>query len=1441
MHGTFNKFCKEINFSIPKHLEGSTLSEVVEQPDHDGEQPGKKMIFAINFFSLPTKAELLAFCEQTKTYFQPYKIDFQFTIINKNYSLERIYEILDFVFTYHQKTNLQDLLLPADINFHINTNTLLLEIQSKLKYQQLKNALPDLQNALAFFKLNDLKFDLQNRTTSLLEFEEQQFTSEHEAAVAQIQINGQTNGDNSNKNKSFQNKNARRYFKMAHKEFYDTHETYIMLEGLVVQFDMIMTKNELMIYTINITDFDEAVVCKLFVRKETNWDLSWVEKNIYVSVFGEKKIGQNHDVYLQIRKIEIIKSQNKVTDQAKIKRIEFSARSSMSAMDGFIEAKELLQFAKDLNHEAVAIVDFQNIQAFPEIFNNAKQIGIKPIYGATFSVISKANGIITNPTERLIETEPYVIFDIETTSLNPRLGEMIEFGAVEVLNHKIVAQHQFFIKPSKPISDFTTELTGITQEMLDQPSTLDQASALSKIKEIFADKTLVAHNASFDIGYINEKLFMNHLEPLTNQVIDTLALAKFLIETAQNYRLETVAKKFNIIYDPSVAHRADYDALVLQKIWSKMVDELIKKDFKTFVELDQIDAQHLHQKKHAHDLAVYAKNQQGLKELFCLISQSLTQQYYGGPRLFVEDLAKSQNLFFAPASINTYLIDLMFTGTTQEIEAEIKRWDFIGIPAPHLFSHLVARNQYSETEIQFLLKDLVLKAKTQKQIIVAISDVRYLTKNQAIGHHVYINTKGLEGKRHPLYRYNELDSSYPMQHFLTTKEMKEAFKFLNSEALVEEIVVSNTHLLNDQIASDIEVIKNRLYTPDFDDSATKLRKLVYENAHKIYGPNLPQIVSERIKRELEPIVNYGFSVVYWISHKLVAKSNQDGYLVGSRGSVGSSLVATLSQITEVNPLIPHYVCSQCQYSEFVASAPTTSGFDLPDQNCPQCNAKLTKNGQTIPFETFLGFNADKIPDIDLNFSGDYQPIIHQEVKKMFGETHAFRAGTISTVASKTAFGFVKKWNEEKALHKSPAFISYLADMIEGSKRTTGQHPGGIIIIPKEFDVEDFTPINYPANDLESSWKTTHLDFHAIHDNVLKLDLLGHDDPTIIRHLQKLTNVKIEQISFSDPKVMALFNSPEVLGITTEDINGEVTGALGIPEFGTPFVRRMLSVAKPKSFNDLINLSGLSHGTDVWNGNAEVLIRAGTALNEVISCRDDIMIYLIKQGIKSSVAFHIMEKVRKGQGLTKDEEQILLKKNIPDWYINSLKKIKYMFPKAHATAYVMMAWRIAWFKIYYPLEYYAAFLSTQISAFDIDIALGGKQHVAKKLKELEAKQRSRDENQKLSAKEEELIPTLEIINELMARKLKVLNIDLYRSHNLEWIVDYEQQALIPPFVVIDGLGDTVAKKIVDARQERVFQSIQDFQKRCDINKTLLEKLKTLKIFHGLDETDQIKLF
>ncbi|MDI4567711.1 MAG: PolC-type DNA polymerase III, partial [Mycoplasma sp.] len=845
-------------------------------------------------------------------------------------------------------------------------------------------------------------------------------------------------------------------------------------------------------------------------------------------------------------------------------------------------------------------------------------------------------------------------------------------------------------------------------------------------------------------------------------------------------------------------------------------------------------------KTHPYEISIIAKNQVGLKELFKLISRISTIDFYEKPKLIFQWLLKNRtpNILIGSGSLFSRLIEKMIFGTRQQIIEEIKFYDYIEIQPIKNFLHLT-KSKIKEQDLQEIISFVVNEAKKINKLIIATSDARYINVEEKNFHEVFIYAKGLKGERHPLYSFQETNFVFPSFEFLTTLEMEQAFSFLKDAKLIKEIVIENTHKLFNQIEK-IKVIKSKLYPPELSNANDNLKKIVFKNAHNIYGANLPQLILDRINRELTPIIEYKYSVIYWISHLLVKKATNSGYLVGSRGSVGSSFVAFLANITEVNPLPPHYLCPKCKYFELVNDQNVNSGYDLRPKKCNTCKIELLCEGQNISFESFLGFNAEKIPDIDLNFSGENQLTIHNEVKNYFGENHTFRAGTISTIADKTAFGFIKSWIEEKKVNVNEPFINFMVKKIVGTKRTTGQHPGGIIVIPKSFDVEDFTPINYPANDTSLDWKTTHFDFDSIHDNLLKLDLLGHDDPTIIKKLETITNVNVKtDISFKDKNVISLFSSLKALQISSKDINDESLGVCGIPEFGTPFVRKMLKTVKVQNFGDLISISGLSHGTNVWNNNGEELVKKQKLkLNQIISCRDDIMNYLIKSGIDSLVAFNIMEQVKKGAGITFEQEQLLIKANIPIWYIESLKKIKYMFPRAHATAYVMMAFRIAWFKIYHKLAFYATYLSTRIDIFDLETVLMGKAAVANKLKTLIKRNNSNNKTDPLLNKEKELIFILEIINEAYARGIKIANIDLNISKAMDWTIDEETQSLIPPFIAIDGLGEIAARRIVEARNAKKFVSQKDFLSRTQLNNTIFEKMKKFGILKNLAHKEQI---
>ncbi|MGX9358176.1 PolC-type DNA polymerase III [Mycoplasma sp. 128] len=1334
-----------------------------------------------------------------------------------------------------------ELIKISKTNVSLSDGTYLTITSSYKKTLDVLSAYKDTINAFLVgwgFKNISLKLSLKKEETKDTNKEIERLISE---ASAQIEESKKM-VENEQKKTAFvpRKSSPREYKQIAIKDIDIEYVENVEIKGQVFGIDERKIRDNFVIKTFTVSDFSEAITAKII-----NKDIE-IKENSFVSIKGKIEM----DPYLK-RKIlrvdsvvEIEPLWNNKTDNAPEKRIELALRSNMSTQDGVVSASDYIKTAQRYGHQALAITDIDGVQAFPDFFNATKKLdSLKPIYGATLSSITKDNGTVLSSQDFDLATQRYIVFDLETSGLSPIFDEIIEFGAVIVENGETIDKIQFFVKPSKPISKFTTELTNITNEMLETYG-ISQEEAAHRIHKILSSGIAVAHNANFDISHSKELFKRWNLPYLDIKGIDTMFVARILFPLNSKFRLGVVAKKFDVVYDEETAHRADQDAKVLAEIWIKMISKLARDlEITTSAQLRQKIDPEFYRKKFPYEIRLLAKNQKGLKKLFQIVSKGSTEDYHNGLRVFLEDIQKGEDLLIGTSTHLSYFWDKVFTGCSEDIEKEITHYDYIEFAPLSTMEYRVARGDINSLEaIKTAYKMVIELAKKHNIPCVAVSDARYTEEIEKILHHVYIFADGVGGKKHWLYSFKDQNTkAYPVLDYKTTEEMLAEFSFLNDDKLIKEIVIYNTHLIANQIEK-IEVIKKDLFKPIFDDSTNKLTELVYKTAHERYGEILPEAIAKRIDRELKPITENGYSVIYWISHKLVKKSNDEGYLVGSRGSVGSSIVANLSGISEVNPLNPHYLCSQCKFFEMFDPSPElSSGWDLKDKLCPNCAIPLTKDGHSIPFETFLGFNADKVPDIDLNFSGDYQAYIHNYVRELFGESHTFRAGTISTIASKTAYGFVKKYDEivnTQSRSFSTAYIEFLAGKSTGVKRTTGQHPGGIIIVPKEYDVEDFTPINYPANDKSSDWKTTHFDFHSIHDNLLKLDILGHDDPTAIRMLERLTKINVKNIPKSDEKVIKLFSTTESLNIDPNQIDGEVTGAKGLPEFGTQFVRRMLKSAKAKKFSDLISLSGLSHGTDVWTGNAEELIKKyNFDLSQLVCCRDDIMNTLILHQVDPKKSFDIMEKVRKGKGLTPEEENLLRDHNVPDWYIESLQKIKYMFPKAHATAYVIMAWRIAWFKIYYPLEYYATYFTTRTESNDIKVLSDSKEAIDQRIEEINTLIR----NKQSTTKEQNYLDGLEIGQELYARGYKILNVDLERSLAKEWVIDYDKKALIPPFINVDSLGESVAESIINARNQNPFLSVEDLQERTQINSRILENLKSLNILDKLDENNNISLF
>lgn len=1431
MNNVFKKLAKEIYFKISPHFENVTVQAAKLLNDK------KFIIYLVNQTIIPL-SEMVTFYDALNNNFKyEYALEWKIEHVDFAEKKDEIKNYLRWIIgDLLKKPKLADIIFTNKIIVNDHKVTIICE-QTHI-FQSVHLLLKKITANLKSYGFNaiDLNIELEESHDDILQNDREK----HYMQVEALKTNNHYEKTNLQKNQQY-NSYKRGYEQIKISNLKDCTSPNVAIEGQIFHIEQKVTsKQDLVIFEFHVTDFHDAICVKHFVKSKI--DREKVTKNFeindYIIIEGSYQF-DHYKKQMTIVARKIIKSQNPHKariDEAKTKRIELSLRTQMSTMDGIISPQALMEKLVLWKHQAVAIVDWNSVQSFPDFSKEAQKHKIKPLYGATFSTIEKNNQAIKNNEKNLsLETLEYVVFDLETTGLSPIFDDIIEFGGVKIHNNQIVDRIQFFVKPQKKISEHITRLTNITNE--DVQNAISEQAAMNKIVDFIGDSTLVAHNALFDISFIYEKLHKYKMPIIKNTVIDSLIVARILHPNAKKFRLESYVTRLGIEYDANAAHRADYDASVLALAWMRSINLLRSFDILTSIDLEKFDDKNLYTKAFAHEVSVLTKNQDGLKDLFTLISQSLTDNYFNSPKIFFDTLInKRDNLLLGSGALNSRLVNKMLRGTKNDIIKEIAYYDYIEVQPPQNYAHLIS-DDFTIANLHEILTFVIEESLKQQKIVVATGDVRYLDLENRLYHEIYVYAKGLGGERHYLYNYGRKEQVLPYQHLLTTNEMKAAFNFLENTNLIEQIVVKNTHLIADQI-TDVEVIKDKLYTPSFANADEKLKNLVFENARKIYGQKLPQIVEERLERELTPIRKYGFSVIYWISHLLVAKSLNDGYLVGSRGSVGSSLVATLAKITEVNPLVPHYICKKCQFSEFHSHEKLNSGFDLPPKLCPTCNVELIREGQNIPFETFLGFEANKVPDIDLNFSGEYQHIIHDEVKKLFGASHSFRAGTISTVAERTAFGYIKNWEEERGIEVSDAFRRYLAKGVAGTKRTTGQHPGGIIVIPQEFAVEDFSPINFPANDINSSWKTTHFDFHAIHDNVLKLDLLGHDDPTAIKFLEMLTGVKAKDIPMYDARVISLFTSPKELGISPSDINGEATGAMGIPEFGTKFVRTMLKNVKVKDFGDLISISGLSHGTDVWTNNAELLIKnKGLSLNDLISCRDDIMNDLIEKKIDALEAFKIMEQVRKGQSINTTQEKLLKDHDVEDWYIESLKKIKYMFPKAHATAYVMMAWRIAWFKLYYPLAYYATYFSTRADVSEIVTLTSGKSAVQERLSELVQNRFKRGENA-LSNKEQALIPILEIANEAYARGIKILKVDLHKSQANQWIMDLKNNVIIAPFNTIDGLGHTAANSIIKARQEKPFTSREDLMARTAVNKTIFQKMIDFGILEHLHGSDQI---
>ena len=1201
----------------------------------------------------------------------------------------------------------------------------------------------------------------------------------------------------------------------------DSNSGTVGIEGTIFNIEIKELRNGKILLMLMVTDYTSSITCKIFLT-DTNkdWVLGKISKGMYIKIKGDVLYDTfQREISMTISGMRKEEREER-KDTAEKKRVELHAHTQMSSMDAICSVKGLVSRAAKWGHPAIAITDHGVVQGFPDAMNAAKKEGIKVLYGVEGYLTEDNKDAIEDANDKSLSQE-FVVFDLETTGFSNINDKITEIGAVKIRDFEIVDRFSELVNPEKDISYRVQELTGITNEMVKDKPTIEEI--LPKFMEFVGDDVLVAHNADFDTGFIMQKCKEQGLE-YKNKKVDTLMLARIMLPNLKRYKLDKVAKEVGV--QLLNHHRAVDDAEATANIFIKFLGMLKKQGVEKLSDVNTVLGKVDYTKLKTHHITLIAKNQTGIKNLYKIVSDAHVNHFYRAPRILQSVLDEyREGIIVGSACEAGVVYDAVKKRLPdEEMEKIIAPYDYIEVmPIDNNRFMIDNGDVEDEDELKEINKRVVETAKKFGKIPVATGDVHFLDKHDAVLRRVLKFSQGFK-----------LDDEETYLHSRTTDEMLDEFSYLGEE-LAYEVVVENTNLIADMV-EDVKPIPDETYPPVIEGSDVELREMCFKKAVDIYGDPLPEIVEKRLNRELNSIIGNGYAVMYIIAQKLVAKSLSDGYLVGSRGSVGSSFAATMSDITEVNPLPAHYVCpnKECKYSYFYAIGEWGSGIDLPDKVCPKCGEKLIKNGHDIPFEVFLGFEGDKEPDIDLNFSGSYQPVIHKYTEELFGEGHVYRAGTIGTVAEKTAFGYAKKYVEENDIEVPSAEVLRLAEGCTGVKRTSGQHPGGVMVIPDYKDVYDFTPIQYPANDVNCGVITTHFDYHSISGRILKLDILGHDGPTIIRMLEDITGITITDIPLDDPATMSLFTSTEALGVTPEEIDCEI-GCLAIPEFGTKFVRQMLLDTKPTTFAELVRISGLSHGTDVWVNNAQDLVRENiVGLKEVISTRDDIMNYLIFKGLPPKMSFTIMESVRKGRGLKPEHEEAMIENNVPDWYINSCKKIKYMFPKAHAVAYVMTSFRLAYCKVHYPEAFYATYFTTKVEDFDADLIIKGYDAIKAKKKEIE--ELGNDATQK----EKGMYIILEVAQEMYARGIKIAPVDIYKSSATEFEV-IGPGLLRPPMTALQGVGENAAIHIVEERENGEFISKEDFRKRTKISRTVVETLDKHGSLGSMSDKNQLSLF
>ena len=1209
----------------------------------------------------------------------------------------------------------------------------------------------------------------------------------------------------------------------------------VCIDGEILGMEDKETKTGKVILSINIYDGTSTMTCKAFLPgKNAKNIVKRLGKTKAVKLAGRAQMDAfSNELTIMANTIVESTPLPKTTreDKAEVKRVELHMHTKMSAMDAMTSATDLIKRAMSWGMKSIAITDHGVVQAFPEAYHllGRDNPDMKVIYGVEAYLVPDKEKSVKNPRGQVLNDATYCVLDLETTGISITTEKITEVGIMKVKNGEVIDEFEIFVNPEKPIPQRVVEVTNITDEMVKDAETIDKV--FPKILEFVGDSIIVAHNASFDVGFLKHNAKLLGYE-FNNTYIDTLPLAKDLFPDLKKYKLGKIADSLGIEVD--VAHRALADVDTTVKVFNVMLKKLKDKGINTVDEIDSAtkdpEAQKEEFKKQrSYHAIILAKNYVGLRNLYKLVSISHLHYFYKNPRILKSIYKKySEGLILGSACEAGELYQAIELGKSdEEIENIARDYDYLEIQPIGNNEFLVRNGVVPDREyLKDINRKIVELGEKLGKLVVATCDVHFMDPQDEIYRRILEAGQG----------YKDADEQAPL-YLRTTEEMLKEFEYLGEEKAYE-VVVTNTNKVSN-MCDRIDPISPEKCPPHIPGCEEDIKNIAYKKAHELYGDPLPEIVQTRLDKELNSIISNGYSVMYIIAQRLVWKSNEDGYIVGSRGSVGSSLVAFMTGITEVNSLQPHYRCPKCKYSEFDDYG-VGNGFDLPDKDCPKCGTKMAKDGMDIPFETFLGFNGDKEPDIDLNFSGEYQAKAHKYTEVIFGKGTTFKAGTVGTVAEQTAFGYVKKYYEERNIPINKAEIARISVGCQGIKRTTGQHPGGIIVVPKGREIYEFTPVQHPADDPNSDIITTHFDYHSIDGNLLKLDILGHDDPTVIRMLQDITGVAPTDVPLDDKETMSIFSSTKALGVTPEQIHSEV-GTYGIPEYGTKFARGMLLDTHPTTFDELIRISGLSHGTDVWLGNAQSLIEQGiVTLQQAICCRDDIMIYLMKKGLPPDKSFKIMEAVRKGKVAKGKEPKwkdeyipLMLEHDVPEWYIKSCEKIKYMFPKAHAAAYVTNAFRIAWFKVHIPLAYYAAFFTIRAKAFDAEVMINGKEKVKNKMKEIEMM------GNNATPKDKDMYDDLELVLEMYERGLRFLPIDLYKSHATKFQV--EGDSLRPPLNSIAGLGNVAAEGIMKARQEEKFMSIDDLKIRSKVGDSVTELLRQFGCLEGMSQSNQLSLF